>query len=182
MITHENGVERQVGTAPDHTVDGHGADEHGAEQIAEQIRAHHAGMVADLDRLSAAVRDAVPGEQGEARRALAEWFATVLVPHAEEEEVTTYRAAAALTEGRLLIESMVREHVLIKRLVALFGESGPAAAGAYGRAVFEAFSSHQAKENELILTLLVDAAPASLAAALGGTHENQTGHQPHAHH
>ena len=151
------------------------------DELAQRIRAHHASMVVELDRLTAALRDAAPAGQEQARRPLAEWFETVLVPHADEEEATTYAAARELAEGRLLIAAMVREHVLIKRLVALFEDSATAAAAAYGRAVFEAFTSHQGKENELILPLLVAAPQLSLAEVMQPGHGYQSGGQTHGH-
>jgi hypothetical protein len=78
---------------------------------------------------------------------------------------------------------MVREHVLIKRLVALFGESQDAAAAAYARAVFEAFTSHQGKENDVILPLLVDAPHVALADVMGASGHQVGGHEhAHAHH
>jgi hypothetical protein len=164
------------------------ADRDADARLADDIRIHHSAMVTDLDRLSAALRDAGSDGDGEragaARAALASWFADVLVPHADEEESTTYRAAAALPEGRLLIDSMVREHVLIKRLVGLFGTASVTAAAAYGRAVFEAFDSHQRKENEVILPLLVDSPAVSLVQVMGAAHGHQVdgpGHQ-HGHH
>lgn len=170
--------------------DHHVAPEHiSDEAVADQVRTHHSAMVAELDRLSAAVRDAAPGDYDTARDELARWFETVLVPHADEEEATTYHAGDELPEGHLLIQAMVREHVLIKRLVALFRESEPAAAAAaYGRAAFEAFDSHQRKENELILPLLVAAPGVSLAKVMGHAHGHhqvgehaEHGHE-HAHH
>ncbi|HEU4514987.1 MAG TPA: hemerythrin domain-containing protein [Nocardioidaceae bacterium] len=153
-------------------------------QIADQVREHHAAMVTELDRLTARLRDAAPAEQETAHRNLEEWFETVLVPHAEEEEATTYHAAGELPEGRLLIEAMVREHILIKRLVGLFSASEAAAAAAYGRAVFEAFTNHQGKENDVILPLLVEAPHVSLVEVMGGAHGHQVGeHAPgRAHH
>lgn len=74
---------------------------------------------------------------------------------------------------------MVREHVLIKRLAALFGDSDGAAAAAYSRATYEAFESHQRKENEIILPLLIAASQVTLRDALGGGHSHQTGHAHH---
>lgn len=132
----------------------HGSVDQLDEKGAEEIRRHHAAMVADLDRLSADFA-ARPDDEA-AASALQDWFRDVLVPHAAEEEVTTYAAAAQLAEGRLLIDAMTREHVLIRRLVELVGTSAkPAVAAAYGRAVFETFDSHQRKENEIILPLLI---------------------------
>jgi len=149
---------------------------HGSDaEIAQHIREHHASMVADLDRLTSALRDAPASEQQSARTKVQAWFESVLVPHADEEEATTYRATGGLAEGRPLIEAMVREHVLIKRLVALFGDSEPTAAAAYGRAVFEAFNSHQGKENDVILPLLIDAPQISLANVVGGAHGHEVG-------
>jgi len=151
------------------------------EEFAQEIRTHHAGMVDELDRLSAALRESPPETQQEHRARLAEWFETVLVPHADQEEQTIYRAAGELPEGTLLIDAMVREHVLIKRLVTLFGESDGAAAAAYSRAAYEVFESHQRKENEIILPLLITASQVSLRDVLGGGHDHRTAHG-HAHH
>ncbi|WP_068399526.1 hemerythrin domain-containing protein [Kribbia dieselivorans] len=132
----------------------HGSADHLDAASAEQIRAHHKVMVADLDRLSAAY---VAQPDSSTREPLLTWFREVLVPHAAEEEVSTYAACAKMPEGRLLIDAMVREHVLIRRLVELVGTTtDPVAAAAYGRAVFEAFESHQLKENEIILPLLLE--------------------------
>jgi hypothetical protein len=152
------------------------------EAAARQVQQHHAAMVAELDQLSAAVRDAAPGDRAQARDHVATWFETVLVPHADEEEATTYAVAGTLPEGRLLIDAMAREHVFIKRLVALFAESDDAAAGAYARAVYEAFEHHQDLENDLILPLLLSAPDVSLVAALGAAHDHQTGGHGHDHH
>ena len=161
-----------------HDTDAH----HGSDaEIAQQVREHHAAMVADLDRLTTALRDAPASDQAAARASLEEWFEAVLVPHADEEEVTTYRAASTLAGGRLLIEAMVREHVLIKRLVALFCSSEGAAAAAYGRAVFEAFDSHQGKENDVILPLLLAAPQVSLTTVMGA-HAHQVGEHAEHHH
>jgi hypothetical protein len=152
------------------------------EEFATEIRTHHAAMVADLDRLTAALRDAAPEAEPEAYDRLTEWFKTVLVPHADEEETTTYHAAADLPEGALLIEAMLREHALIKRLVALFSESDGVAAATYGRAVYETFESHQRKENEVILPLLLGAPQVSLADVTGHGHDHHSEHDQHHDH
>lgn len=122
---------------------------------ADEIRTHHAAMVAELDRLTSTLLHAGTEVALPARDELVAWFRDVLVPHADEEEATSYRAAAALVEGRSLIEAMTREHVLVKRLVGLFETAGDVReARAYARSAFEVFESHQRKENELILPLL----------------------------
>lgn len=150
--------------------------------MAQEIKTHHAAMVADLDRLTGALRDAEPETRAGARMTLAKWFEDVLVPHADEEERTTYAAAAGLPEGRLLIEAMVREHVLIKRLVALCVQAPDGAvAAAYGRAVLATFDSHQSKENEIILPLLLQAQGVSLAEVVGESHGHHHVHDGHQH-
>ena len=149
--------------------------------IAKHMFEHHATMVAELDRLTAVLRGAAPEGQLAAHTDLAEWFESVLVPHADEEESMTYRAAAGLPEGRLLIQAMVREHELIKHLVALFIESEFTVAAAYAHAIFEVFKSHQAKENEVIIPLLLKAADISLAEVVGAGHRHQPGDHGHRH-
>ena len=147
--------------------------------LAEELKAHHAMMVADLDRLSTVLATAAAAgdDVTEPRTALTEWIRDVLVPHAEEEEQTTYRAAGELSEGRLLIASMLAEHVLIRRVASLLvAAQDPAEAGAYGRALFQIFHSHQRKENEMILPLLVDEDTVSLAAVMSTAHGHGHGH------
>jgi hypothetical protein len=156
-------------------------------ELADEIRGHHAGMVAALGSLTGRLEAADGDEKAHAREALDAWFRDVLVPHADEEEVTTYRAAAELTEGRLLIEAMLREHVLIKRLVGYFESADDlAVAAAFARAAYEAFDSHQGKENDVILPLLVDSPSVALAEVMGQAHgHHQVGehhHPGHEHH
>jgi len=144
-------------------------------QAAEEIRRHHAGMVEDADRLSAALVEAAEsGADAEpARSALLEWITTVLVPHAAQEEETTYPAAAGLPEGHLLIMGMLAEHDLIRHLAGLVrGTKNPAAAGAYARALFETFASHQRKENDYILPLLVHEPSISLTELMSASHSH----------
>lgn len=142
-------------------------------ETAEEIRRHHAVMVDDLDRLSTALVEAADAgaDDAPARSALQEWISSVLVPHAAHEEETTYPAAARLAEGRLLIAAMLAEHELIRGFAGKVASSGnAAAAGAYARALFETFSSHQRKENDHILPLLVDAPSVSLTDLMAGSH------------
>ncbi|PFG39506.1 hemerythrin HHE cation binding domain-containing protein [Georgenia soli] len=153
------------------TMERHDAD----VETAEEIRRHHAVMVADLDRLSAALAGAADAgtDTGPERAALQEWIGTVLVPHAAHEEETTYPAAARLAEGRLLIAAMLAEHELIRHFAGMVaGSENPAAAGAYARALFETFASHQRKENDHILPLLVDDPSVSLTELLAGSHDH----------
>lgn len=145
--------------------------------LAAEIKAHHAVMIKDLDRLSAALSG---DEAGAAKRELETWVAEVLIPHAEEEEATTYRAAAGLPEGKLLIASMLAEHQLIRLTARHMSEADRAdAVWAFGRALFDTFDSHQRKENEIILPLLVASPDISLTAVMGPDHGH--GHSSHDH-
>ena len=56
----------------------------------------------------------------------------------------------------------------------------PAAAGAFARALFDTFDSHQRKENEIILPLLVESDTVSLTEVMAGAHGHDHGHA-HAH-
>lgn len=151
------------------------------EAVAAELNAHHRVMIEYLARLSKSLSAAAnSGEDGSrARRDLEDWVRDVLVPHAEEEEVTTYRAAAQLDEGRLLIKSMVAEHELIRQTAAnMSAAANDVEAAAYGRALFEIFDSHQSKENDLILPLLVASKEVSLAEVMGsvGAHGHDHDH------
>jgi hypothetical protein len=152
-------------------------DQHGSHEqdaaLAEELKAHHANMVQDLDRFATALAHAATSgndAQG-ARHDLERWVADVLVPHAAEEEDTTYRAAGKLADGRLLIKSMLAEHELIRLTARHVSESDdPIAAGAFARALFDMFDSHQRKENDIILPLLIDADSVSLTDVMASAH------------
>lgn len=149
--------------------------------LAQELTGHHAVMVEDLDRFSADLAASVSAGSSEAARdVLVEWIRTVLVPHAAEEEATTYRAARELPAGKLLIDSMAAEHALIRRIAGFISSvPDPSVAAAYGRAVFEIFHSHQTKENGMVLPLLLDTRPGLLSEAMHGAHGK--GHGAHSH-
>ncbi|SDB83253.1 Hemerythrin HHE cation binding domain-containing protein [Raineyella antarctica] len=143
------------------------------EAVAEQMRHHHAHMVVELERLATELRAAAleGRDSSRERAALVAWTEDVLLPHAEEEERGTYPAAAGLPEAALLIDAMLREHVLIRAMADAVREiDPPLAAAAWGRALSATFDSHQAKENDLILPLLVRSGTVDLAS-LAGHHD-----------
>lgn len=155
---------------------GHNEQDHA---LAEETKTHHAAMISDLDRLaSGLVRAAATGDgAAEAKGDLERWVAEVLVPHAAEEEATTYRAAGALAEGRLLIASMLAEHELIRLTARNLAEAAePTAAGAFAQALFDMFDSHQRKENDIILPLLLEDDSVSLTEVMAGTNGHLHGH------
>ena len=106
-------------------------------------------------------------KSSQARAELVTWTEEVLEPHAEEEEHGTYAAAARLPGGALLIDAMLREHELIRSMAdSVRTIDPPLAAAAWGRALSATFNSHQAKENDIILPLLVSSDAVDLTALL----------------
>ena len=147
---------------------------------ATSIEEHHAQLGGSLqlhvETVLAAAADARDGAWKDATERLASWCRAELLPHATAEEQTLYAAAHDTVEGRLLVDSMVREHVLIASLVAeLTSSDEPLAAAAAAKALQVVISSHIEKENTLLLPLLSSAADVSLAALLDGMRERITG-------
>lgn len=145
-------------------------------RAAEAVEQHHAQMVSTLavrvEALVAAASARDDERAAEARTDLASWCEHELVPHALAEEKTMYPAAHAMAEARLLIDGMLEEHNLITGLVQLVAHSAdPVRAAAAGKALQVAFVSHVAKENQLVLPLLVSAPDVSVAELVGGMHE-----------
>jgi uncharacterized protein (DUF2249 family) len=155
---------------------------------ATAVEQHHAQMAGTLAlRVEGLVAAATQGNDTAAQRARADlvgWCRDELVPHAVAEEKAMYPLAQARPEGRLLVEGMLGEHEVIRGLVAEIADAdGPVRAAAAARALQAVFDSHLAKENELIVPLLVAAPDVSLADVLGGMHEllGHAGHEGHDH-
>ena len=144
------------------------------EAAANAIRRHHAHLVAELEELTADLAS-VAGQTSGFERAQAQlvtWARAVLAPHAAGEETTLYRAAAEIEAGRLLITGMVAEHGVILGFVdALEASTDSAAMAAWAEALLRVFRSHAAKENDLVLPLLVADPDADLAELLEDLHE-----------
>jgi uncharacterized protein (DUF2249 family) len=156
------------------------ADAHAADAV----RDHHAAMAGALavrvEELVAAAsrRDAVAAEA--ARTDLIAWCETELVPHALAEEKQMYPAAQATLEGRLLIQSRLGEHEVIRGLVGnVAGAGDHVRAAAAATALRAVFDSHLEKENDLVLPLLAATPGISVATMLEGMHE-LLGEQAHA--
>jgi uncharacterized protein (DUF2249 family) len=152
-------------------------------RAAEAVEQHHAQMAGELAlRVEALVAAAAARDDRRAsdeRARLVDWCADELVPHALAEEKAMYPAAQGTAEGRLLVEGMLAEHQVITGLVRQVDEAGdPVRAAAAATALRVMFESHLAKENDLVLSLLVGAADVSVADLLGGMHE-LLGHQSH---
>jgi uncharacterized protein (DUF2249 family) len=107
-----------------------------------------------------------------AKDGLVGWCQDELVPHALAEEKAMYPAAQAQAAGRLLVDGMLAEHVVITGLVEKIARANdPIRAAAEAKALQVMFKSHLSKENELILPLLTGTAGVSVAELLGGMHE-----------
>jgi uncharacterized protein (DUF2249 family)/iron-sulfur cluster repair protein YtfE (RIC family) len=143
---------------------------------AEAVEQHHAQMQGALrvrvEALLAGVarNDEVAAQAG--RADLVAWCRAELVPHAEAEEQVLYPAARGRSEARLLVEGMLGEHEVIRGLVNELDTATDAVrAAAAARALQAVFDAHLAKENELVLPVLVSAADVSVSQLLAGMHE-----------
>jgi uncharacterized protein (DUF2249 family) len=146
---------------------------------AAAVVAHHTQLAANLTRHVTVLRDAAGGDAGletgpvwrRERQMLLDWLRTELVPHAIAEEAALYPAAAEQPGGRLLVEGMLAEHQAITALVTELDNAGTAVdAAAAARALAAVFDVHLAKENNLILPLLLDTPHVAIADLLTGMH------------
>jgi uncharacterized protein (DUF2249 family) len=145
-------------------------------RAAASVEAHHAQMSGALAALTEALVSSVArsalGAANDARRGLAQWCKTELLPHALAEEDTLYPAARATDEGRLLVEAMVGEHRVLTDLVRqVENDTDLVRAAAAATALRSLFESHLAKENEFVLPLLLTLPGVSVAALLSGMHD-----------
>ena len=154
------------------------ASNHADAEAAEKVEQHHAEMAGRLALLTADVVASARTDRAQAaRRELLSWLRDDLVPHATAEEDTLYPAAARIAEARLLVEAMLAEHVLIRRLVAeLETAVDPIEAAAVARSLEALFGSHLAKENDQLIPALVASPDYSVAEMLTGMHELLGGH------
>lgn len=150
----------------------------------DAVENHHAQMSGELTLLVANLVNAADGGNvTSARDRLVAWARESLVPHALAEEKTLYPAARELTEGRLLVDAMLAEHVAIVAMVDEV-EKAPThvAAAAAGRALQALFAVHLDKENDQVLPLLGASPNHSVASLLEGMHEVLGGgHEGHGH-
>lgn len=162
-------------------IDEHARRERAADQDAA-VRAvidHHAQLAADLNAHVESLLGLVETDQllkaATARQELVDFVRAEILPHARAEEQALYPSAAALPQGELLVDGMLAEHQALSALVEEVAPPGGQAdslvrAAAAARALAALFASHLAKENGLILPLLV-AADVSLAELLAGMHD-----------
>ncbi|MEU5942790.1 DUF2249 domain-containing protein [Micromonospora sp. NPDC047548] len=145
-------------------------------QAAQAIVQHHAQLAAVLERHVGDLLDTADrGDEARAirhRDELVGWLRDELVPHAYAEEAALYPAAGDRAEAALLVRGMLDEHRAITGLVTeLEATDRPVRLAAAARALAALFAIHLAKENDLVVPLLVDAADVSLATLLDGMHD-----------
>jgi Hemerythrin HHE cation binding domain len=144
----------------------------GTTDEARQILHHHAVLRRGLEEragaLCAAVEDGAPREKPLA--ALQEFLAGEVLPHAEAEERTLYRAAAAQARAGGLVATMTAEHRTLAELAErLNAGAGAATAATTAEWIATLFAGHVAKENDLLLPALIDSG-VDLAALLADMH------------
>jgi uncharacterized protein (DUF2249 family) len=148
------------------------ADERAAQAVVEHHRELAAALTGHVNGLLEAAEIGSLRQVWHHRDVLLGWLHSELLPHAQAEEAALYPAAAAQPAGRLLIDGMLDEHRVIAALVAEIEEtSAPVAAAAAARALQAVFGTHLAKENDLVVPLLVAADDVSLAGLLDGLHD-----------
>ncbi len=145
-------------------------------RAASAVEQHHAQLAGTLALRAESVRTAAArGDEQGARQAAADlvaWCEQELVPHAVAEESTLYAAARSRPEGRLLVDGMLTEHAVILDLVREVSAATTASTAAAGaRALQVVFDNHLAKENTLVLPLLVADPDISVADLLEGMHQ-----------
>jgi uncharacterized protein (DUF2249 family)/iron-sulfur cluster repair protein YtfE (RIC family) len=144
-------------------------------EAAAAVEQHHAELAGALavhvQRLLDGASRGDAEAAGQAREQLVAWCRSDLVPHAAGEEQTLYPAGRRREEGRLLVEAMLAEHAVLTGLVEeIAGTTQPVRAAASAVALRTVFDSHLAKENELLLPLLVGAPDVSVAELLADMH------------
>lgn len=143
----------------------------GTEQI-RQIIHHHAVLRRGLERRAGTVCDAVASGVPCQRQVaiLRGYLDEEILPHADAEERTLCRAAAAQARGSELVRALIHEH---RELAYLAGRLRPGVDGGEAATVAEwtatLFAGHVAKVNDLLLPA-VTGAGADLAALLADMH------------
>lgn len=148
--------------------------------VVEAVKAHHAELAGRLHALTERVlaTSTTGGAAFEQARTLLLGFCTGdLLPHAGAEEAALYPVAAAGEQARLLVDSMVEEHGVVKRLVQQVGsEAEPVRSAAAAYALRVVFDSHLVSENDLVLPMLAADPGVNLAELLQGMHGLLGGH------
>lgn len=138
---------------------------------AARIRAHHEAMMLAVDQrqeaLMAAVRHGEPYRPALAE--LARYAREEVLRHAAAEEATLYVAATGRPAGRALVAALTAEHGAIRAaLERLEGARDVLEAVAAAAALAALFKGHVAKENDVLLPMLLEEPAVDLAGLLQG--------------
>lgn len=143
------------------------------EEIAQDIRGHHARLASDLQaHADLLMEDVAAGRdhRGSAAAVLAVLEEQIL-PHAAAEEQTIYPLAARRDDLRTLIEAMIGEHRYLQSAIAtLRSTTDGTAAAAKAESISALFRLHAAKENDYVLPALAADPSVDLGETLSGMH------------
>jgi len=160
--------------APDRAVNR--SDSAADEAAAQAVVRHHAQLAAGVRQRVETLLHLVDSvyllRAEDARRHLLAYLHGEVLPHAAAEEAALYPSAAAIPAGTLLVKGMIAEHAALTALAAELADTGSLVrAAAAARALEAMFATHLAKENDLVLPLLIANPGVSLAEVLAGMHE-----------
>src|SRR5690348_7290285 len=139
----------------------------------EAMLEHHKRLGEELAVRADAVSGAVAAGRpyGAAVAGLIAYLAEEVLPHAAAEERTVYPAAAAHADMTGLVGEMIAEHVTLSALGArLAALTDSAAAAEQARQIARLFTTHAAKENDIVLPALVADQSVDLTALLERMH------------
>jgi hypothetical protein len=139
----------------------------------EAMLTHHRALVVGVGIRVAALTEAVAaGSVHEAAAAeLGAYLADEVLPHALAEEHTIYRAAGTRAELAATVTEMIGEHrALASAVERLANASTGAEAAREAEAMAALFAVHVAKENDLLIPLLLDDDEVDLAQLLVQMH------------
>jgi uncharacterized protein (DUF2249 family) len=146
-----------------------------ATEAYEAMLAHHKRLGEQLAGRADAVSGAAAAGRphGTAVAGLIAYLAGEILPHAAAEETTIYPAAAAHAGLAGVVGEMTAEHRTLtaagERLAAL---TDGAAAARQAQQIAGLFAAHAAKENDLLLPVLLADRSVDLAALLGQMHDS----------
>ena len=139
----------------------------------EAMRAHHRVLGEQLiERVGAVSAAAAARRPHEAAVAgLIAYLAGEILPHAAAEEATIYPAAAALDGLAGTVSEMTAEHEILSEAAGQLAEA-PTAVSAAGLAeeIAGLFAGHVAKENDVLLPVLLASPDTDLPALLADMH------------
>jgi len=153
---------------------GTGKDASSEAQAMQEVEAHHAEMLRQLNGLAGVLIEAVEARDSDAgprQAALLDWCDKHLVPHALAEEGPLYSGAGGLPEARLLVKGMLAEHQVIVGLVEELRTADGVSAAVAAGAIQRIFALHLDKENRLLMPFIIESPGLSLAQAVEGLHE-----------